>query len=641
MRTPYILMGLMACALSANAQQLQTRTGFGKKLRMLPTVAQPTPERSLPTAGLNRDVVWSEDFSNGFAGNNPSGAWSVSGPNGNIWRISTTAPVGVYSPATLIIGSTTAANGFAKFASDSANCTWNGNTPVALPESQFTAWEGSLVSPVIDLSANPNVEIMFQQRSRYCCEDSPFFLEFSTDGGVSWTDSLMANPDIDANQSNPPTESRRFNIAALVQTDPSNFRFRFRHNGTQGTSHYFWQVDDIQIATLPDNEIQMAYAYTSTTGTGEEYGRIPSAQLPTTMNMGAEIYNYGQLEQTNVGVHCSVKKNDTGVEVITFDSFIGTISPGDTVVTDDDISLPALELGLYTATFTVSSDQIALDGDTASNRRLRTFEVTTDLYSLDNIGNHPAGLENISTTGSASFENNTENVKLMTMYFIDEPMQVTGLEIDISARSDVGSFMIASILDTTDVLATPAVVNQPVAGAESEVHYISALDLSVGVVGMRFPSPVTLQPGAYYACISLFSDNDSAAVVVDDVTVPQPALASVLWIPFDPENNQNLYGGNGTAWGVRLSGDPTISVPEHGDLEGISMFPNPTNGVLRVNGKADERYTAEVLNMLGEVVMTDRFTGNGVLDLERFATGIYGVRISNGTQATVQRITKQ
>lgn len=617
---------------------METRTGFANKLRMLPTKAQPAPERTLPALGQDRDIVWSEDFSNGFAGNNPSGAWSVQGANGDIWRISTTAPVGFYSPAALIIGSTTAANGFAKFASDSANCTWNGNTPTALPESQFTEWEGSLVSPVIDLSANPNVEISFQQRSRYCCGDSPFFLEFSTDGGTTWSDSLLANPNIDANQSNPPTVTNRFDISGFVEPNPSNFRFRFRHNGTQGTSHYFWQVDDINIATLPDNEIRMNYGYTSTTGAGEEYGRIPESQLPTTMNMGAELYNYGQFEQTNVDLQCTVVRNSTGEVAFTYNSFVGTIPPGDTVITDDDVTLPELALGLYTATFRVVSDQIALDGDTTDNKRLRTFEVTTNRYSLDNVGNHPTDLEQISTTGSASFANNTENVKLMTMYFITEPMTVTGLEIDISARSDINSFMIASILDTTDVLATPAVVNQPVNGAETEAHVISQQDLLAGVVGMPFPGPVTLQPGAYYACISLFSDGDSAVVIVDDVTVPQPALASVLWIPFDPENNQNLYGGNGEAWGVRLTGDPTISVPESGDLQGITMYPNPTNGILRVNGKADERYTLEVLNMLGAVVHSGRFTGNTVIDLSGFAHGMYNVRLSDGARTTVQRV---
>lgn len=639
MRTRYITIGLVACTLSASAQRLETRSGFGNKLRMLPTVAQPTPERTLPSLTQDREVIWSEDFANGLAGNNPSGAWSVSGANGNLWRISTTAPVGFYSPAALIIGSTTAANGFAKFASDSANCVWNGNTPTALPEAQFVDWEGSLVSPVIDLSANPNVEILFQQRSRYCCGDSPFFLEFSTDGGATWPDTLLTNPNIDANQTNPPTENRRFDISDFVVGDPSNFRFRFRHNSTQGTSHYFWQIDDISIATLPDNEIAMNYGYTSTTGNGEEYGRIPEAQLPAAMNMGAEIFNYGQLDQTNVEVFCSVTKNSTGEEVLNYSSFIGTIPPGETVITDDDVTLPELELGLYTATFTVNSDQLALDSDTTDNKRLRTFEVTTDRYSLDNIGNHPEGLEQISTTGSNSFANNTENVKLMTMYIITTPMTITGLEIDISARSDVGSFIIASILDTTSVLQTPPVVNQPVNGAESDPYFITAADLTAGVIGIPFPGPLTLQPGAYYAVASLFSDNDSAAVIVDDTTVPQPALASVLWIPFDPENNQNLYGGNGEAWGIRLTGNASISVPERGELEGITMFPNPTNGIVRVNGMADERYTMEVFNMLGEVMHTGRFTGNTVIDLANFSAGIYNVRLSNGTRSTVQRIT--
>lgn len=641
MRTRLYTLAMVACSLSASAQRLETRSGFSNTLRTLPTPVLERSQQAPRDLGTNRDVVWSEDFSNGMAGNNPSGAWTVSGANGNIWRVDTTAPAGFYSPAAvIIIESTTAANGFAKFASDSANCSWNGNTPTPLPTSQFVEWEGSLVSPVIDLSANPNVEIIFQQCSRYCCDDSPFYLELSADGGLTWPDSILTNPDIAVNQNAPPTETRRFDISATVGLDPSNFRFRFRHNGTQGTSHYYWQVDDIQIAAMPESEIRMNYGYVSSTGDGEEYGRIPMPQLPNAMNMGAELFNYGTFDQTNVRVECSVVLNSSGEEVFSYSTDVGLLEPGATFMTSDDVDLPELGLGLYTATFTVTSDQTPFDSDPSDNVRQRTFEVTTELYSLDNIGNHPVGQQQVATVGSASFADNSENVKLLTMYMLSAPMTVTGIEVDISTRTQLGSRLMVSILDTADVIRNPPIVNNPVNGAESEMYTITAHDMNMGIVQVPLIEPVTLPVGGYYATASLFTTNDSAIYVVDDVTVPQPAMASALWIPFDPENNQNLYGGNGTAWCVRLTGSTAISIPEVGELEGISMFPNPTNGLLRVNGKAEERYTAEVMNMLGEVVLTTRFNGNGVLGLERFAAGIYSVRISNGTQATVQRISK-
>ena len=68
------------------------------------------------------------------------------------------------------------------------------------------------------------------------------------------------------------------------------------------------------------------------------------------------------------------------------------------------------------------------------------------------------------------------------------------------------------------------------------------------------------------------------------------------------------------------------------------MFPSRTNGILRVNTTTSEKYTVEVMNVLGELVMTTKFTGMTTLDLGTFSKGIYNVRVSNGTQSTVQRV---
>ena len=181
--------------------------------------------------------MWSEDFSQGFAGNNPSGAWTVDGPNGDIWRINSNGPKGAYTPASERIQSTTYTNGFAKFASDSANCTWNGTTATALPESQFTSWEASLVSPVIDLSLSPWAEVVFQQRSRFCCGTSPFFFEVTCDGGANWT-VFESNEGLAINQDPTFTETRRFNIAAAIAAgrgyDGRGYRTVFNCNADAG-----------------------------------------------------------------------------------------------------------------------------------------------------------------------------------------------------------------------------------------------------------------------------------------------------------------------------------------------------------------------------------------------------------------------
>src|SRR6187402_2329742 len=129
-----------------------------------------TVQQVAPTGGNLRDggdVIFSEDFANGMAGNNGLGAWTTSGPNGNIWKYTTTGPVGSYSVPTQIIAQPAPANGFMTFLSDSANC--NCTSGEANWPATPTEWDGALESPLMDLSATPSVMLQWEQRLRWCC----------------------------------------------------------------------------------------------------------------------------------------------------------------------------------------------------------------------------------------------------------------------------------------------------------------------------------------------------------------------------------------------------------------------------------------------------------------------------------------
>ena len=640
----YATLSLVAVAIcgSVTAQRLDHAPGSLNTNTPQPSAFEETQTDPLESRGGGA-VVWSEDFSNGLAGANPSGAWTVEGPNGNIWRIGTTAPRGAFTQNGERIQSTTFANGFAKFASDSANCTWSGTTPTALPVDQFTSWEGSLVSPIIDLSASPAVEIEFQQRSRWCCSESPFLLEISSDGGNTWPTSILSNEGNPINQgaagsgTGPTiTETRRFTMATAIAADPTNVRFRFRHNSEAGSSHYHWQIDDINIQNLPENDLRMNYAFVSTTGRGEEYGRIPSSQLPGTMNVGAEVFNYGGTDQTNVVMTCTVL-NSNGDEVFSSVENIGNLASQATIVTDENPSLPALPNDLYTATFTLASDQIALDNTPDDNSRVRTFEITTDVYSFDNLGNHGPVAETSQQVGSGSFADNSENVKFLVMYDFIDTYTATGIEVVLGDQTAPGSSIIVSILDTTDVLSTPSVVNLPL--TESDPYTITQEDIDNGIVGIPFLSSVELDPNSYYAVASLFSEGAAEVFILDDTTVPQPGFSSALWIPNDATNNQNFYGGNGTAWSVRLTSLFNVAVETRPALDGVTVYPNPSNGIVNISTSRAGKLFIDVMNIVGEVVMTNTFTGVTSMDLSGFASGVYTVRVSDGTNSSVHRVT--
>jgi len=411
-------------------------------------------------------------------------------------------------------------------------------------------------------------------------------------------------------------------------------------------------VDDVAITTLPDYNMVMNYAYTSTTGEGEEYGRIPAAQLPGTMNIGAEIHNLGLLEQTNVSVDV-VFEDAAGNAVPGFSGTLtaGTMQPADTVVVDGDINIPAgLPIGLYTATFTITSDNIGLDADLSDNELTRNFEVTTDLYSLDAIGNNP-DIESIFQEGTATYTDNSI-VLFMTMYTLNTQMTVTGISVALgpASRPGTGAEIEVFLLDTADVLSTPSNISQPIDGVTGS-HAITAGDVANRDVGIAFEQPVVLNPGTYYAAVRLSGSgtpsatnaNDPEVFILDDETVPQPGLASALYTPIDFNDDgtegPRFYGGNGTAYAIRITSLPTVGISEPTELTGINIFPNPTEGIFQITSDRTDVLFVEVTDALGQIVHTTTFSAMKTMDLSELAAGVYNVAISSGTERTIQRVT--
>lgn len=607
--------------------------------RQLPTLIQLQHDNGSQRAthpmaqqsGEQRDVLFSEDFANGLAGNNGAGVWTVSGQNGNVWKRSTAVPTGAYNNNTLLIQSPTAANGFMVFNSDSVNTNYAVTPPVAL--TTRTNVGGSLVSPILDLSAADAVEIRFTQQFRFCCDPDPGkTMEISTDGGNTWPTSIDIGQATDANTTFPSTEVA-FNISDAIAANPANVRIRF----TEGlaNSAYYWMLDDININSLPENELIMDYGATSQFGGGYEYGRVPQNQLQNTLDVSASITNYGSNDQTNVTVFVSLKDaNDVEVGSSTIN--LGTINAAEVSIADAVMNIPSpLPIGLYTAYFTMTSDSIGIDAVPANNSKIRYFEVTTDLYSLDALDVVPDADLLLTSSGSDSFTDNTQDVRLLNYFEVHTEQVFTGVEVYVSSQTQPGSYFIAAVYDTADVLAAVTDLSSPL--VESDPRIITTADMVGQRPSVSFLSPITLAPGAYYVSANLYQEGGFNIRVIDDLTIPQPNLASLLFLPIN-DAGPTVYG-NGNAWCVRLSSLLNVGVQEAPSLDGVSMSPSPTAGPLDIRTKSAGNMTVEVFNALGTKVQNSNFNGTATtVDLSGNAAGIYMVRVGDGTNFNVQRI---
>lgn len=634
-------LGLIASG--AQAQRAGSHNGPANvyKLEKQSAIA---PAKNRVAANAQRDVIFEEDFSNGLAGNNGVGAWTLNGPNGNVWRYTHSGPVGAYSDPDQAIESPTAADGWMIFNSDSANTNWNVDPPVIVGSPVDLV--GSLVSPVLDLSATPDVEIRFFHKFRFCCAANvvSHILDISTDGGTTWPAQYSIGLD-EGVSGNTDSGTRQFAavITNAISANPANVRFRFRHDGTGGVSHYHWQIDDITLNAVPPYELIMDYGYLSQYGGGFEYHRVPQNQMLDNVEVGGAIINYGLNTQHNVTFLASLR-DENDVEVASATTNLGTIESGDTAFADLVMNVPSpMELGRYTCHFSMTSDDIDQDADQENNTAVRYIAITSDMFALDGIGVIPSADLFLGSGGTDAWTANTIDVRLMTYFEVKEQETFTGVEIYLTGASSTspGSYFIGAVYDTASVLSDlNTMLENPL--VESDFRVIDAADIAVRTTAVSFTAPITLQPGGYFVSANLYQEGGANLRILDDLTVPQPGMASMIWLPVDNQGAGRRVWGNGNAWAVRLSSLLNVAVQKNPGLQGVILSPNPNDGKFTVQMPVGGSSTVEVFNPLGQLVQTSSFNGTSTsLDLSGMGAGVYTVRIGNNGNHSVQRVVVQ
>lgn len=596
------------------------------------------------------DCIFSDDFSN------PS-TWVIDHDATACdldWEIGTGLSTGGSYPISNI-ESSTADNGFAMIDSDEYGGE-EGGTEVE--DSWFTT------AQPINLSSYPNVVLQFETWYRSWTYEKCWIVT-STDG-VTWPE---LTPDSEEDPAagiyevfpgissdggadvgdNPLT--KRINISGSAGGQEQVW-IRFHWTGTWG---YAWFVDDVCVIEQPADDLVLNYGVVSHTGTGEEYGRIPQNQLGNSMQFGGEVFNFGINNQSEATLSMNmsldgntVVSGESGFTMYSVDAdgfysveeTDGMIDSDESVYFQLDAAPPSTELGMYTVDFSVESLN-EMDGSEnfGNNIQSREFEITDDLYSVDGIDVYSE--PTITRLGTGSFTDATDGFMIMTYYEIEETTDVAGLEIMLDSYAYTtpltvpGGEIIISLKDTSDVLAGFDLASFPSSSlVESDFYMVTQGDIDDGSLEVAFDSPYTLSPGAYYACVEMYSNNNASDIyILDDETVPQPGSASMIFIPGDA-----VYS-NGTAAGVRMKlGDGQGFDIEEATLNGVSVYPNPSTGLININFENNDDYTIEVTNIIGEIILLDKVNSNTNIDLSNFDKGTYLIKVSNSKSSKTERI---
>ena len=612
--------------------------------RAIPAVA--TPQQSVAgssmhtlPAGKGRalDVVFNEDFANGLTGNSGFGAWTTAGPDGGLWLYDTNGPNGDFSnPAAEKIQSTTVANGFMIFDSNLSN-------PGGVTNNRV----GYLQSPVLDLSATPDVQLKFEQRYRWCCSGDPgHWLEVSLDGGLSWTfrvnvaDGTLHLPT--ATNWDIGTHTKWIDLSTMIAGSPGNVVFRFSHEDLTppSISHYFWEIDDVQLIATPsfdpqftiaqyDNFIPSDLVFGGNT-VDLEYTIYPFSQVHNTTIKG-RIRNGGTEDLGDVGFHAVITDPSS---TTVFDQ-TGTIASLPRYAQDSisfEFPLPTVE-GEYTVNFNVQID--STDDHPIDNSFVKQFAMDTFLYAYDD------GVMNgrTNTQGGDAFEicnkffiHNTTDLYAIRAAFAKAPAGSTDA---------IGALFSGSIYDGLGAWL----------GLTGE-YFLESSDLNnpgqSKFVDLLLDDPLNLTPGEYLVCIH-YDGGDPVWLATSGIS---EFGSSIEAQPTVQDASAQFFLQNNTPM-IRLNFDPNV-----GDDTGIQEAtaeaagleqnqPNPCDQQTMINyhlAKASD-VRLDLFDVSGQRV---RSADQGVqaagrhtfqLDTSALPEGIYFYQLSAGGTQLTERMT--
>lgn len=587
-----VLMGALSATAqnTVNGSQMAPRVEKISILENQTSVAPAKPIFNNATKALG-DTILSDDFSD------PSN-WTISAPNmQGQWEIVTTTPANVtqYLGA---MASTTAANGFGMF-----NAVQYLITGPVNPQQALLTYNGTL-----DLSAYTDVNIQFQQRYRAFNTDETW-VEFSIDNGATW-DGIQYNTQYVVNS--PSVQNTiETNVSSLIAGE-SNVMVRFRwtnpSDDDQFGSGYGWMVDDLLIVESPDNEVSVEEVFIGDIVNDFSYSMVPVEQT-SPMVIGVSLSNNGS-SAFNGNVNVSIKQN--GVEVDNFNTAASLPSASvDTLWITSTYT--ASTVANYTVVASVPADDLS-----SNNVDSSTIATTQYLWAHDFGG-----------TTARGFNIDDENA-IGNLYFPTVNGQLSALNINFATGTTVGQEVEVAVYEVeTNIQGTLNFV--------TETYYtIVAGDISAPFTTIEFGSPVTVEAGKVYLMYAKKSAGTNRMYISG--TAGDNDYGTSCFGPFGAGGAVNWYNGYSWAPHVRANFDPSLAIENVSMLDGVSVYPNPSEGIITISNDNGVENTITVYDITGKKVASKVANASTTVDLSAMGTGVYMVEVANENGKKSERV---
>jgi hypothetical protein len=566
------------------------------------TVTQAPGEKALGVA------IWTDDFSSaaGWTINNNgiTGAaygWNIDAVNNSWFNAPIASPSGgAYAEVN---------NGATPNSSEEINVVYTMTSAAPL---NITA-----------LGGNEFINLEFYQNGARFNDDQ--FVEISTNG-TTFT-RVYDNSDKPVLSSTggsayPNPDFVQVNLTPYLTANPGDIWIRFGWTSAFPTNQtlpawitYGWQIDDVALRTLSDNDIELTGLYYGSEGIF--YRQIPVAQIAP-IDFAIQAFNKGSQTQTGV----TFTANETGGTAYSSSSTPATIASLDTTTLVAGPFTPP-GVGSYAFTFAYAAD--AVDDVPANN------DVSAASYNFA-VGQHIYARDNGTAAGSYNF-GGTDPFELGNVFDIFAPTNLTAINVRLASATVVGIEIYGRLYDANLEFV-----------AETDPYTVVAGDPGTELI-LPFSNPVALSgpsgANSYTTYVAVVGSFDAGlSISTGGTSAPQTTFV------LDILDNETWYYTTSTPQ-VRMNFDPTISVGENANNElSVAAYPNPTATSTTVEytlqNASDVSY--KLVDATGQIVLsaTENNVNTGLnqinVDAAALANGVYHFTITTNNATVTRKI---
>lgn len=485
----------------------------------------------------------------------------------------------------------------------------------------------TLTSPTIDASAAGSgpLKLEFEQFFAEWEQGANFdtlYIGISDDDGATWSEVVIEDGVGREGRPNPQLVS--LNITPYITAPYNQLKVRFRWNGNWA---YGWQIDNVSILDLPDNDLKVLSVFRGDLVNSIMYSRIPDEQTVPFV-IGADITNIGFLDQTNIGINWEIF--DPSMTSLGSGATTGTLASltngqNDTVWVNTGITPTAI--GNYTIEFTAYADQTELPADLGNNDVTdQEFFLTDYEYGADYA---------VPTSAFYQWANNNDGAASIGNIFL---IQVDGVIGGMRAELDNNA-----LVEDKLIFYSIYKFDGTTYTYETQTSDYTTTSADNGEwVDLFFSSPISVVAGDQIMALAGHYGGTETAGWEMSGRVAQGAVVGT------DETQQLVNLIDPSAPAVRILMTDFTGIEDENPADKFSIYPNPANDVINVTISLtnSENTVINVLDISGKVIKTisiGNINGekNLAIGIDDLTTGIYFIEMVNETNKQVKKFVKK